>query len=460
MKRLAAVFCFFGLAGCQGDDSSFEVAELLKEPASSESVDVGERWLRSILSTMQGKTGQYLISAAQEHAITIAYADDLQHRIGEFDPSRNAITLELPLGIETATPEQFEQMVLTGRRVMYEELDHGVRDHERERITGLSAEYSVDGFHTSNEAIARITAYIGMSEDAQIGSAPDFSIQLGMPDNGHAIYFGTTDVEMADVIISGLESDSYFHESPELINDAFAAFYGTSTSEWYALYYASSIIPDSFIEKYDQNVSLAQLLNDYSEGNPLKFDDFARFANLITESDQILLGSMRAQFESGEFTAEAERLTLNDLIRARNRFSQPDGGRANHLDRTASGGNFFRDAPPERLAEAFDILINDAEVIQQFMASCMNKDYLSEDARRVARNNHDVISEYMPVLIKGVGVVKSILGGSELDAPTRIELETIYRSLESVLVVPSENRVAIHESYVAERRDDGVRLCP
>jgi len=406
MSRLVKAFCLvLELAGCN-DEDTFNVNELISEPAQ-ETTDVGERWLREILSSMQGDTGQYLIERAQHYDITVSYADDLQHRIGEFSPSGNAITLELPLGIETATGEQFQEMVLTGRRVMYEELDHGVRHHERNMISGLSAQEHTDGLHTSNEAIARITAYVGMSEDAQIGSAPAFETQLGMPENGYAIYYSTTDAEMADRIIAGLAEGQQFHETPELMAEAFAAFYGTSTSEFYTLYYASAILPDSF--EYTRNVSLAQVLDDYREGNDLQFEDFVRFANQINSPNTNLLESLHSQFDNGDFTNEAEQLTLNDLLRARQRWSQPDGGRANHLTKTRSGGNFFRDASPERISEAFGILTNDAEIIQSFMGSCIGKSYLSEDARSVAQNNYDVMTGYLPLLRETVGQVQGSL---------------------------------------------------
>lgn len=457
MSRLAKAFCLvLGLAGCN-DEDTFDVTELTA-PANQETTDIGERWLREILSSMQGETGQYLISKAQEYDITISYADDLQHRIGEYSPSNNAITLELPLGIENATPAQFAEMVLTGRRVMYEELDHGVRHHERNRTRGLSAQEYADGLQTSNEAIARITAYVGMSEDAQIGSAPAFETQLGMPENGHAIYYSTTDAEMADRIIAGLAEGQHFHETPELMVEAFAAFYGTSTSEFYTLYYASAVLPDNF--DYTRNVSLAQVLDDHREGLDLRFSDFNRFANLINSPNTTLLDTLQGQFENGDFTNEAEQLTLNDLLRARQRWAQPDGGRANHLAKTRSGGNFFRDASPERISEAFGILINDAEVIQRFMGSCMGKSYLSENARDVAQNNHGVMTDYLPILRQTVGQVQNTLSGSELTAQTRIQLEQLYRQMESPLVTPSSNRVTIYKNYVRERRNDGVRLCP
>ena len=409
---------------------------------------------------MQGNTGQYLITAADRHGITIAYADNLDHRIGEYNPAGNTITLELPLGIETATEDDFQEMVLTGRRIMYEELDHGVRYHEKAGAPDISAQDNVDGYHTSNEAIARITAYVGMSEDAQIGSAPPVSIQLGMPESGHAIYYSTTDTEMADILISGLKPGEYFHEHPELIEEAYAAFYGTSSSEWYTLYYASYYITDNFIGNYSRNVSLAQVLDDYRDGNSLSFDEFSRHTTDITDTDLALLKGLKDRFENGEFTAEAERLDLNDLIRFKRKLSQPDGGRANHLARTKVGGNFFRDAPPERLKQAFDILINDAQIIRDFMGSCIGKNYLSENARDVAKSNHTGLGTYIPALKETVGSVTALISTGELDAASRIQLERLYRQLETPLVTPSKNRVTIYENYVRGKRSDGVLLCP
>ena len=285
MSRLALALCtLFGLAGCNDDDTKFNISEITS-PESIKSENIGERWLAEILVSMQGETGTYLKNSAASHGIEVAYADNLEHRIGEFSSQANTITLELPLGIETATEEQFQEMILTGRRVMYEELDHGVRHYERNRISGLSAQEEVDGFHTSNEAIARITAYLGMSEDAQIGSSLPLQAQFGVPESGQAIYYSTIDAKMADTIITGLADGEYFHERPDLIDDVFSSFYGTSTSEWYTLYY-SSLIPDSFIEKYKSNVSLAQLLDDYKQGNNLEFNDFESFTSNITSTDQ------------------------------------------------------------------------------------------------------------------------------------------------------------------------------
>lgn len=457
MSRLVNAFCLvLGLAACD-DENTFDVSDLIAQP-EQEITDIGERWLKEILSTMQGETGQYLISQSQKHDITIAYADNLQHALGQYSPSKNAVTLELPLGIETATPEQFQEMVLTGRRVMYEELDHGVRHHERDQISGLSAQDAVDGRMTSNEAIARISAYVGMSEDAQIGSAPNLKTQLGMPESGHAIYYATTDAAMADEIVAGLAEGKHFHESPELIAKTFHAFFDTSSSASYTLRYASHILPDNF--EYSKNVSLAQVLDEYKGGDNLQFDSLVDFANLINVPDDTLLQGMQTQFENGDFTNEAEQLTLNDLLRERHRLSQPDGGRANHLAKTNSGGSFFRNAPAERISNAFNALVQDAEIIQEFMSSCRGKPYLPENVRGVVDNNHEALTSYLPVLHDAIGKIQSTLSGEELDAPSRIQLERLYQKMEAPLVTPSRNRVKIYNGYVEERSNNNMVLCP
>ena len=445
----------FGLAACNYGET-FNISELTENSANSSQMEIGERWLSEILHSMQGETGTYLRERAEAHSVQVSYSDDLQHRIGEFNPSTNLVTLELPYGIETASEEEFQEMVLTGRRVMYEELDHAVRYHERTRINGLSAQDSVDGVRTANESIARITAFIGMSEDAQLGSAPSLKVQLGMPGDGRAVYYSIIDAEMADVIIGGLEEGEFFHEKPELIDDVFSAFYGTSTSEWYTLQYTP--IPNDVISEYTLDVSLAEALDNYRDGRDLTFNELTEFSSGIVDG-AILLANTEAQFEKGDFTSEAESLSLNDLIRHRHRMSLPDSGRANHLNRTVSSGNFFRDAPSSRIVEAFEILVSDTTVIRDFMASCVGKDYLSENTRNVVANNYQALSEYLPVVTSLVNNVRQAISGQELDAQTRIQLELLYRRAESPLVTPSSNRVAIYNAHIRGNRDDGIRLC-
>ncbi|NCC22619.1 MAG: hypothetical protein EOM26_09195 [Alphaproteobacteria bacterium] len=459
MNRFVKAFCLIaGLSGC-GQDNSFDIGELTANP-SQDTPPVGEVWLREILTSMKGETGRYLVAAAEQHGVSIAYADDLNHRIGEFSPGRNTVTLELPLGIESATPDQFARMVLTGRRVMYEELDHAVRHHERQGPESLSAQDEVDGLLTAHEAVARISAYVGMSEDAETGSAPDLKTQLGMPESGYAVYYSTTDAGMADVIVSGLEDGAHFHENPELIDKTFAAFYGTSISEWYTLYYASATIPDNFLDRYRTNVTLDRILDDYRQGKPLEAGDFFRHANRIAPPGNILSARLTTDFQNGRFTAEAEKLTLNDLLRFKDKLSRPDGGRADHLARTGSAGDFFRDAPSAELTRAFNILVNDAEVIHRFMASCTGKDYLPAKVQSVAENNHSVLTGYLPVLREAVGSVVRVLGTHELDAASRLRLKQLYEQLEGPLVTPSENRVTIYNNYVNGRRYDNLIACP
>jgi hypothetical protein len=454
------------LAGCNDDNEGFTVTELTNTINNAEEenttqiphTDIGQKWLGDILSTMQGSTGAYLIAAAKEHNVRIDYADNLNHRIGEFNPETNTIRLELPLGIETASPAEYQEMIYTGRGVMYEELDHAIRHHERGLIPNLSAQGEVDGFDTGSEGIARITAYFAMSEDAQIGMVPSLPTQLGMPENGYAIYYATTDIEMADTIIAGLKEGEYFHEKPDLIEDVFTAFYGTSTSQWYTLYYASRV-PDRFIEKHEKNISLAQLLDDFRKGNDFTLPDFKHLTNPLTGEKSLILDGLFDDFNEGVFTAEAEKLTLNDLIRFKARMALPDNGRANHLQRVGSDSSFFREASPEKIVEAFEILISDTRVIQEFMGSCIGKTYLSDNARSVAQNNYAVLTQYLPLVEKSVSSVIDILNTQELDASSRIALEKMYRQFEEPLITPSKNRVTIYDDYIRGKRHDGIRLC-
>ena len=64
-----------------------------------------------------------------------------------------------------------------------------VREHESQHIRGLSFEDHIDGDSTAHEAIADITAFIGMSEDAVIGSAPSLHVQFGVTESGLPAYY-------------------------------------------------------------------------------------------------------------------------------------------------------------------------------------------------------------------------------------------------------------------------------
>lgn len=461
MSSLRNVFigiCGFVLTACnEADDNHFSIEELSSpEILSSEKIE--ERWLATILSTMQGETGIYLKEAAQEHGVEIGYIENLNHAVGVFQPNSNNVTLEVPYGLSETT---FDELVLTGRAIMYHELDHAIRHNTLEPLTCLSGEDEIDGIHTAHEAIADLTSFIGMSEDAEIGSAPPLSIQLGMPDDDRAVYYSVIPAPMADVIIAGLGENEYLHNNAELLDATFSAFYGTSRSEWYTLYYSQNI-PDEVLAGYSVNAPLSDVLSDYQPGLDLSFDGLDRTTAFLKTHDSFLDG-LQTDFSNSAFTSEAEGLTVRDLIYRKLELARPDSGPANHLTRTASNGGseFFRDAPASRIGEAFDILVNDTDVIINFMASCQSADYLPENARSVAQNNYRVLSEYRPILTESVGQVREILSSGELSPQARINLRSIYRSLEDPLVTPSRNRNTLWNSDAVQSRHTGNKIaCP
>lgn len=236
------------LGACDKFQDGYSLADLSTDEAL-ESSDIGKRWLATILATMQGETGEYLKTGVAEYNIRIDYAENLNHMIGVFKPDENSVTLELPLGL---TEKNFDELVLTGRQVMYHELDHAVRNHEVGRPSSLSLEDNIDGVNTSNEAMANLTAFIGMSEDAQLGSVPNMFTQLGMPEDGRAVYYSVVPAKAADVIVAGLEEGEHFHERSDLQKEVLAAYFDTSGSEWHTLYYSSFAVSDPVLGRQIQ----------------------------------------------------------------------------------------------------------------------------------------------------------------------------------------------------------------
>ena len=122
LGRIFGAACLvFTLSGCEPtEDNNFSVEELTTSTALA-SDDIKKRWLATILHSMQGETGLYLKAAALKHGIEIGYADNLNHAYGQYNPTTNDVTLEIPAGL---TEETFDELVLTGRKIMYHELDH------------------------------------------------------------------------------------------------------------------------------------------------------------------------------------------------------------------------------------------------------------------------------------------------------------------------------------------------
>ena len=174
-----------------------------------------------------------------------------------------------------------------------------------------------------------------------------------------------------------------------------------------------------------------------------------------------LLSDAKQNFEDGGFTSEAENLTLNDLIRFKNKLSKPDGGRANHLAKTQSGGNFFRDAPISEIDRAFEILINDANIIKNFFASCVGSSIIPQNLQEGIQQRSEISEQVASMVSKTVNGTRSILAqASELSPRDRISIGQAYKAIEEPLVPLSRDRVTVYNNYIRDARNDGVRLCP
>ena len=276
-KAITGLCLAFGLSACQtGTENHFDV-ESLQTPDSLSASDIRHRWVATILETMQGETATALKDAALENGTIIGFTDNLNHMIGVYVPAENRVTLEIPYGL---TEETFDELVLTGRRVMYEELDHAARDHSTARASGLSLEAIIEGEANVNEAIARIVAFNGMSEDAQIGSVPSLETQFGVPDSGAAVYYSVINPDMADALFAGLQDNEFFHERADLQDQVFASFFGTSEAEWYTLYFAAHAVPDETLQNYSARTPLTTILSDVHQGRDITFGEMAHMTTL------------------------------------------------------------------------------------------------------------------------------------------------------------------------------------
>ncbi len=452
-NTLLGLCTLFGTVACDfADPGNHDSITDLQTPESLQSDDLGRRWIAGILDSMQGRTGTYLKDRATQHGVAVGFAANLDHRIGEFNPGTNKVTLEVPLGL---SEETFDELVLTGRRVMYEELDHAVRHHETDKPSGLHAEDHVDGVHTGNEAIARITAFTGMAEDAQIGSAPPLSVQFGIPESGHAVYYSVFNPEMADTIFAQLGEDEHLHERPDILRDAYTAFYGTSESEWYVLYYASHVLSDEDLAKYRASAPLSAVLRDQGPGRGVTFDDLAGFTALPDTAAAFLDDSMRQHFTDGTFTAEAETVSVRDLVRFKDRLSRPDNGPANHLARTASGGgDLFRDGTKGEIVEALESQLHNMEIIQGFFQRCATAHYIPEPLRTamsemIEQAINPSLETFRPATAQMIGTIQGKTG--DLTLEDRLAIKTYYNEFHAILYPLSAQRVDIHERFVADQ---------
>ncbi len=463
MSKLRNAFVGFcglvNLTGCRPDDGNHFTVEELTKPEMLQAEDIRVRWIATILNTMQGETGTNLKTASNEHGIEIGFADNLDHALGVYDPNQERVTLEIPYGL---SEETFNELILTGRKVMYHELDHAVRDQSGHNITELSFEYQIDGSATTHEAIADMTAFIGMSEDAKIGAAPPLIEQFGVPESGHAIYYAPIPAPMADVILSGLGEGEYLHEMPDLIDDTFAAFFNSGRSEEYTLRYGS-VIPESFLGNYRSSTSLSTVFTDYKGGRAMSFDNLDHMTEgLFPESDNLAPG-LENSFAAGEFTSEAERLNVYDLIRKKRELDRPDGGPANHLTRQRSydrGQNFFAEASVSRIVEQFEVLPHNAQIYLEFMRSCRDKDYMPDTNRDIVNAHIDVLEKYIPTLNQGVSNITGTLSGTaEIGVQLRTQLETYFIEMHSLLERSKQHRTQLYNMYGRDHRSDNLIAC-
>ncbi|MFK7840441.1 MAG: hypothetical protein AB8B83_08960 [Bdellovibrionales bacterium] len=437
------------LFGCA--ETTASSMEYLMSPDALSSEDINERYLASILSTMQGETAQALKLYASEHEIRITTSPDLPFRIGEYNPTTRTVTLEIPVGLE----ENFDELVIAGRRVMYEELDHAMRMDSRIEAfltdNGMSGEDLIDGQLTSLEAMARVAAYRGMSEDAQIGSAPSLQQQFGVPETGEAIYYSVFNPGLADTFFSGIESlpeGEQPHENMGLMEDIFSGFYGTATSEWYTLEYASQLLSEDFLADYDQRKPLADVLNDFISGRNYEQGDLDAMTTLIGQDNP--LGTILAdELEDGSLTGEAENLTVRDLLRHMQRHVGTDGPH-NPLERTRSAGDIFREGSPEQLIELLETQAINMERLGGFFRRCSQADYIPESAREVLGGlSSNIANDILPFTQQTVsGTVAMIRSTDELTLSDRLAVKQIHNAIHEILYPLSETRVDVHEDFV------------
>lgn len=433
------------LLGCDSpEDNNFSVEELTASMAIT-SDNIKKRWLATILHSMQGETGVYLKDAAARHGIEIGYADNLNHAYGQYDSNTNGVTLEIPAGL---TEETFDELVLTGRKIMYHELDHAVREHESTHVRGLSFEDSIDGDSTAHEAIADITAFIGMSEDAVVGSAPSLEVQFGVTDNGLPAYYSVIPPRMADTIFRHLEEDENFHQQPDVIDKTFTAFYDSPRSEGYTLRYGRHI-PDSFLQKYSGGEDLSTVFSDYRSGRDISFSELSARTTLIGSNVPLLEG-LETEFSNKTFTSEAERLTVNDLLRRKEFLSRPDGGPANHLTRVTSGDGgdgLFDSASRQQIIEAFEAQAENARRLSGFFSRCSTASYIPEEIRSGLATIPGDLSAVLPGINQMVGWLQQ--GDGELSLQDRLAAKEAYNTIHDGILYPaSDLRVQVHNRFV------------
>lgn len=443
-KTFGAACIVIGLSGCDStDDTNFSVEELTASTALA-SDDIKKRWLATILHSMQGKTGSYLKAAALKHGIEIGYADNLNHAVGSYSSSTNDVTLEIPAGLTETT---FDELVLTGRAVMYHELDHAVREHESRHINGLSFEDDIDGDSTAHEAIAEITAFIGMSEDAAIGSAPPLSVQFGLTDNGFPAYYSVVFPHMADAVFANLEEGENFHEQPDVVQKAFKAFYDGTYAPNYTLRYGRHI-PEDFLRQYSGNTDLSTVFSDYRTGRDISFSELSNRTTFIGSGVSLLEG-LESEFASGAFTSEAEGLTVNDLLRRKAFLSRPDNGPANHLTRVTSGEGQdpFDRATRQEMIEVFETQAENAKRFSGFFSRCSTASYIPEDLRQVFPKISSDLSSVVPNINQMIGFLRQSEG--ELSVKDRLVAKNTYNTIHDKILYPaSDLRVKIHNKFV------------
>ena len=299
------------LAGCSGAiDSGIDAflspnSFLLDEITAPEFIENGnlqQKYLAAAVLTMQGDVGQYLLEEARQNNVRIGYASDLDHAHGTFFRRQNKIFINVP---EDLTEENLFQHAFAARFVLYHELDHAARNRDDFFPEDIALEDKIDGIATVNEAIANLTALIGLSQDAEIFPGLTLIDQVSFS-------FDTIPISMANAMYELDTRPLPFHEDPEAQLEVFKSFFNTSYAALNVLRYSASVVPDNAASTYPESFSVSDVLNSIATGRDVEFEDMSNVLELYGVSQQLPQAELRAFFEAGGMTSEAERIPVVD----------------------------------------------------------------------------------------------------------------------------------------------------
>ena len=190
------------------------------------------------------------------------------------------------------------------------------------------------------------------------------------------------------------------------------------------------------------------MLKDFKAGRKFDQSDLNEITDMPGEQNP--LGELLTdELEEGLLTGEAEKLTVRDLLRHKQRHVGTDGPH-NQLIRTRSSGDFFRTGTPEQLITALETHTVNMERMSGFFRRCSQADYIPEDKRAaMAELSRNITGSMLPVTKDAVAQMSSaIRAEDDISLSTRLALKNVYNSIHDVLYPLSEIRVNIHEAYV------------